>query len=505
MRGRIGPQLALVSRRAEHLALADDDRPDRHVVVPGGSLGLASASRMNCSSSARKCPGHCLDVSRILRSRWFLRRVHRDPASDDPNDPCRLAGAAFAAPPARASDLPYVPGEVMTQLRVCRTERDASSPAGVAVRGGQRTARDPEVASRTPTTSRPRHRRPARPGCIRHARVARLARSTSGAFWRHGIRVPGQHPGRLAERRKPAFPAGGGSRSRSSTPASPTANAAANPRRPDLAGTRFVRAATTSSTATASRSTRTATAPTSPARSREATNNGIGPHRPRVWREDHAHPRARLARRGRPRRDRAGHPLRGGARRRRHQPQPRVQARGQAVPADPRRLQGARGRAVHGRRRRRRRRQLPRAGVASPARAARRDRGWARPPSAAVSPTTRTTGAGLDLVAPGGGRTTSLDTQNPACDPAAPASAIRQYSLNPQAAAQGNFRKFGIIALEGHLDGRGRGERRRRRSSLAENPAWPRQPGRELASKAAPGSARRPRSTTARGCSTQPP
>ena len=41
MRGRIGPQLALVSRCAEHLALADDDRPNRHVVVPGGSLRLA--------------------------------------------------------------------------------------------------------------------------------------------------------------------------------------------------------------------------------------------------------------------------------------------------------------------------------------------------------------------------------------------------------------------------------------------------------------------------------
>ena len=58
-------------------------------------------------------------------------------------------------------------------------------------------------------------------------------------------------------------------------------------------------------------------------------------------------------------------------------------------------------------------------------------------------------GIGLDLVAPGGGTDTSLDTQNPTCDHAAPPYAIRQYSLNPQAAAQGNFRKFGVIPLKG--------------------------------------------------------
>jgi serine protease len=58
-------------------------------------------------------------------------------------------------------------------------------------------------------------------------------------------------------------------------------------------------------------------------------------------------------------------------------------------------------------------------------------------------------GPGLDLVAPGGGVDTALDTQNPRCDPAQPGYAIRQFSLNPQAAAQGNFRKFGIVPLKG--------------------------------------------------------
>ena len=41
MRGGIAAQLALVPGRGEHLALAHDDRPDRHVVVVGRSLRLA--------------------------------------------------------------------------------------------------------------------------------------------------------------------------------------------------------------------------------------------------------------------------------------------------------------------------------------------------------------------------------------------------------------------------------------------------------------------------------
>jgi serine protease len=58
-------------------------------------------------------------------------------------------------------------------------------------------------------------------------------------------------------------------------------------------------------------------------------------------------------------------------------------------------------------------------------------------------------GAGLDLVAPGGGVDTSAPTGNPSCNPAGASYAIRQFSLSPQAATQGNFRKFGIVGLHG--------------------------------------------------------
>ena len=58
-------------------------------------------------------------------------------------------------------------------------------------------------------------------------------------------------------------------------------------------------------------------------------------------------------------------------------------------------------------------------------------------------------GPRLDLLAPGGGPDTGANTQNPNCDPAADAYLIRQYSLDPTAAAHGKFRKFGIYGLKG--------------------------------------------------------
>lgn len=58
-------------------------------------------------------------------------------------------------------------------------------------------------------------------------------------------------------------------------------------------------------------------------------------------------------------------------------------------------------------------------------------------------------GPGLDLLAPGGGADTTANTQNPNCDSAGPPYLVRQFSLNPQAAAHGNFRKFGIVGLKG--------------------------------------------------------
>jgi serine protease len=58
-------------------------------------------------------------------------------------------------------------------------------------------------------------------------------------------------------------------------------------------------------------------------------------------------------------------------------------------------------------------------------------------------------GVGLDMVAPGGGVDTGADTQDANCNPTQPGYMIRQYTLSPQAAAQGNFRKFGIFGLKG--------------------------------------------------------
>lgn len=80
-------------------------------------------------------------------------------------------------------------------------------------------------------------------------------------------------------------------------------------------------------------------------------------------------------------------------------------------------------------------------------------------------------GADLDLLAPGGGPDTAADTQNPNCNSAGPGYAIRQFSLDPQAAAHGNFRKFGIVGLKGtsmaaaHVSGTAA-------LLLAEHPGW---------------------------------
>jgi serine protease len=59
-------------------------------------------------------------------------------------------------------------------------------------------------------------------------------------------------------------------------------------------------------------------------------------------------------------------------------------------------------------------------------------------------------GAGLDLVAPGGGADTGISaTGNASCSPTANPYAIRQFGLKPGAARQGDFRKFGIVGLHG--------------------------------------------------------
>jgi serine protease len=59
-------------------------------------------------------------------------------------------------------------------------------------------------------------------------------------------------------------------------------------------------------------------------------------------------------------------------------------------------------------------------------------------------------GARLDLLAPGGGQDKGIDvTDDPACQPQLPGYEIRQYSLLPDAADHGNYRRFGIVGMEG--------------------------------------------------------
>jgi serine protease len=61
-------------------------------------------------------------------------------------------------------------------------------------------------------------------------------------------------------------------------------------------------------------------------------------------------------------------------------------------------------------------------------------------------------GAGLDLLAPGGGQDKPKDvTGDPACRPPTPRSGydIRQYSLLPDSADHRNYRRFGVVGMNG--------------------------------------------------------
>jgi serine protease len=57
-------------------------------------------------------------------------------------------------------------------------------------------------------------------------------------------------------------------------------------------------------------------------------------------------------------------------------------------------------------------------------------------------------GTGLDLLAPGGG-VDQANTGNLSCNTSARGFSIRQFSLKPGPAARGNFRRFGIVGMQG--------------------------------------------------------
>jgi serine protease len=59
-------------------------------------------------------------------------------------------------------------------------------------------------------------------------------------------------------------------------------------------------------------------------------------------------------------------------------------------------------------------------------------------------------GPRLDVLAPGGGQDKGVGvTGDPACQPQLPGYEIRQYGLLPAAADHGNYRRFGIVGMEG--------------------------------------------------------
>ena len=184
-----------------------------------------------------------------------------------------LAGAALAAPLARASDLAVRArrGGDEAQGAAHRARRQAAGRR-LGAPGGPLPARQPQGRLRESQLPRERvHREPER-SREQPSRPSRTGGgSISGTSWRQPAPRPGgrtsRAPGRT--RRTPAFPEGGGSRSRSSTPASPTGTRGpSSPTTPTCRRSRASSARRTSSTAISSRSTRTATAPTWRARSR---------------------------------------------------------------------------------------------------------------------------------------------------------------------------------------------------------------------------------------------
>ena len=210
-----------------------------------------------------------------------------------------VAALAVTFPHAASADGVFRPGELGRQApgrsggdRAHEGGRDARPgdvprPRGAGRRVGRPQPDRPHDAGHTPcaVAERPRALRAAR-GLEAHA--VELLRPGVGER-RRGV----------GERsRRSAAPAGAGRSSPSSTPASPTATPAASSARRTSARPTSC-AATTSSAATPTPTTRTATAPTSRARSARASTTAVGLDRPRVRREDHADPRARLDRRGR--------------------------------------------------------------------------------------------------------------------------------------------------------------------------------------------------------------
>ena len=279
-----------------------------------------------------------------------------DAASADPNDPCRLGGRGVrgAARARERSSVCAGRGGDEAQGAAHRARRQASGRR-LGAPGGPLPARQPQGRLREPQLPRERvHREPERSREQPAAQVARVEDRSVELPGANGLRARGgEHPGRLAERagRRRFRRAGGhgrGSRHRHRLPEQgdqvrPRPRPAAGHALRQPEGLRRRRSAP-------ARRER----PRHPRgeHDRAGDRQRQGPHRRGVWLEPDADPRPQPLRTGDRLEHRERDSLRGGARRRRHQPQPRVQARGQAVLADSGRLQSAGGRSgPRGRRR----------------------------------------------------------------------------------------------------------------------------------------------------------
>ena len=495
MRGRVLAQLALVVAGADDRAVGrrrPRRRARRRARARARPRRSPAASRLSCVSLGAQLTQSrgSLEVVPELRPADHvagtgdaLRRIRppvahaRMPHLLPPASPPRLlavrvlAGAAAAVPRAprgERSPLPaHVPGEVVVTYRAERAAAHAArswSATRRAARGRARrtrASRRPSRGVRRQPRRRERQRRtrsPTRPAASRPTRAAAASRGGWQRLqWNFAARYRRQRAGRLGapDRASGARAAGRDGRRarhrrrlREPRPLPPLAGLLGRP----ASSTRLRLRRPTTPTPT----TTTATARTSPRTIAEATDNAIGADRARLRRDDHAGPRARRATgEGDAAPDRRGHPLRRPPRRADHQPVVRVRRR--RHPLGHPELLGAIRYARRARRARRRRlgQRGAAAAVAYPARAS---------DVLSVGATTEhgcpadysNDGAGLDLVAPGGGADADLLS-----DPQLPARGERRGRDIFQMTFTGSApRVRAARRLHGHLDGRPRTSRR---------------------------------------------
>ena len=315
MGGRVAAQLALVARRGEQLAVAQERRADRHVAVllrparlaPGPAPCRARAPPRSCSGTSvrrlaidggvsrleLRCGQACSKWDRQCNSMRIKLALGAAMAAL-----LALLGASAAAGCRGVGDRPappFAPRQLVVKFDGEAHGRTIGLPRGAGVLATARALRakpnveyavpnyaahasavepepfDPDDAARS-------KRSPAAPSPPPAAgRPASGTSSTTAARRPRSCRSPPagstrSAPGRTSKRR--AGPAARASSSPSSTAASPTATTAPSTCAAPTSRRNSSSPAKTSSTTTTCRSTRTATAPTSPARSPSRPTTG---------------------------------------------------------------------------------------------------------------------------------------------------------------------------------------------------------------------------------------